>query len=365
MSIYQSARVKAKNAETPSLTSIPSLMWTTLGQEHLLKQLDAALRAGRLAHAYLLTGPPHVGKMTLALELAAAVNCAGRDAPAVDAGPCGHCSACTRIRRGVYADLHVVAVGGDPRVPTRISIQQIRDTENFLALTSVEGPWKVVIIDGAESLSAGQSESANALLKTLEEPPEHVLILLLTTNPDAVLPTIRSRCQLLELRPMAGSVLAEHLVNQRDVTPDTARWLAGLARGCPGWAFRALSDPAVLDERAEELDLITETALAPLDQRFDYANILANQFSRDRESVRQRLYLWQRWWRDLLLVKEGVGQHVQNTDRQDELATQADALSTTDIVAFVRRIQETLAALDANANPRLALEVLMLAVPAR
>ncbi len=347
-------------------------MWTTLGQERALKQLGAALRAGRLAHAYLLTGPPHVGKMTLALELAAAVNCTnpdgsnpdGSNPDRDDASPCGQCSACTRIRRDVYADLHVVAVGGDPRVPTRISIQQIRDTENFLSLTPVEGPWKVVIVDGAESLSAGQGESANALLKTLEEPPEHVLILLLTTNPDAVLPTIRSRCQLLGLRPMAGAVLAEHLVNQRDVAPDTARWLAGLARGCPGWAFRALADPAALDERAEELDRITETALAPLDQRFAYANNLATLFSQDRESVRQRLYLWQRWWRDLLLVKEGVGQHVQNTDRQDELAAQADALSTADIVAFVRRIQETLAALDANANPRLALEVLMLAVPA-
>ena len=98
MSIYQSAR-KAKNAETPSLTSIPSLMWTTLGQDHLLKQLDAALRAGRLAHAYLLTGPPHVGKMTLALELAAAVNCAGREPGDAMPGLAAIAAACTRIRR--------------------------------------------------------------------------------------------------------------------------------------------------------------------------------------------------------------------------------------------------------------------------
>ncbi len=342
-------------------------MWTAIGQDHLLRRLSASRRAGRVAHAYLLTGPPHVGKMTLALDLAAAVNCADSNAAhadAADASPCGQCSACDRIRRGVFADLHVVAVGGDPRVPTRISIQQIRDTENFLSLTPVEGGWKVVIIDGAESLSAGQSESANALLKTLEEPPGHVLILLLTTNPNAVLPTIRSRCRTLDLRPMSGASLAEHLATAWNVEPERAEWLARLSRGCPGWAFRALADPSVLEDRADHLDRIAEAATAPLDERFAYANTLAGQFSRDRESVRQRLYLWQRWWRDLLLVKEGVGRHAQNTDRLDELAAQAEGVATGDIVAFLQRIQETLTALDANANPRLALECLMLAVPA-
>ena len=335
-------------------------MWSTIGQEHLLRQLSASLRAGRLAHAYLLSGPTHVGKMTMALDLAAAVNCTGGGG---ETGPCGQCSACERIHRGVYADLHVVAVGGDPQVPTRISIRQVRETENFLSLTPVEGDWKVAIFDGAESLSAGQSESANALLKTLEEPPPNVLILLLTTNPDAILPTIRSRCRILGLRPMAGSALAQHLLTQRQVEPDTAEWLARLSRGCPGWAFRAIDDPGLLDDRAEQLDQIAETAAAPLDERFAYANGLAGQFSRDRESVRQRLFLWQRWWRDLLLVKEGVDQYVQNSDRAEEVSNHAEGLEGADIVGFLQRIQETLTALDANANPRLALECLMLELP--
>ena len=336
-------------------------MWSVIGQDHLLRQLDASLQAGRVGHAYLLSGPPHIGKMTLALDLAAAVNCRHPDASA--GGPCGQCEPCSRIRRGVYTDLNIVAVGGDTRVPTRISIEQVRQAENFLSVTPVEGAWKVVIFDGAETLSAGQSESANALLKTLEEPPDHVLITLLTTNEDAILPTIRSRCRVLSLRPMPGPALAEYLTARRNTPADTARWLAQLSRGCPGWAFSALTDPAMLDERNDQLDRIAATTIAPLDTRFAYANSLAGSFSGDRESVRQTLYLWQRWWRDVLLVKEGAAGHVHNSDRREELAARAEATATADIVAFLRQVQQTLTALDANANPRLALECLMLAVP--
>lgn len=348
-------------------------MWSTIGQDHLLNQIDAGLRAGRLAHAYLLSGPPHVGKMTLALDLASAVNCAvlngnqtgsmfgePDDAP----GPCGHCDPCVRIRRGVFADLKIVAVGGDPRVATRISIDQVREAESFLAVTPVEGSRKVVIFDGAETLSAGQSEPANALLKTLEEPPDQALLLLLTTNEDAILPTIRSRCRTLPLRPMPGDALREYLSSHRGVGPDVARRLARLSRGCPGWAINILDEPELMDAYTSHLEQVLSVASSPLDARFNYANTLAGTFSGDRESVRQELYLWERWWRDVLLTKEGLPERVHNDDRPEELNAHAVGTSTADIVEFLQSIRETLGALDANVNPRLALECMMLAVPA-
>ena len=316
-----------------------------------------------MAHAYLLAGPPHVGKMTLALDLAAAVNCAGASLPEAETGPCWQCEPCSRIRRGVHADLSVVAVGGDPRVQTRISIEQIRNAENFLSVTPVEGGWKVIILDGAETLSAGQGESANALLKTLEEPPERALLLLLTTEEQAILPTIRSRCRLLALRPMPGEDLAKYLVSEQGAESPDALRLARLARGCPGWAINALQEPGALDARGAELDRIAHPDSAPLDQRFSYANSLANGFSRDRESVRQTLYLWQGWWRDLLLVKEDLPDHIRNADRRAELESIAPRVASSDIVEFLKRIQVTLEALDANVNPRLALESMMLGMP--
>ena len=338
-------------------------MWQTVGQDHLLGQISGSMRAGRIGHAYLLAGPPHAGKMTLALDIAAAVNC--RAIAGQTDGPCGDCEPCSRIRRGVHADMIVLSVGGDSQTPTRISIRQVREAENFLSVTPVEGGWKTLILDGAETLSAGQSESANALLKTLEEPPEKSLLLLLTSAEDAILPTIRSRCRLLSLRPMAGDLLTDYLVSVHRAEPERARWLARLARGCPGWAITALDDPDVLESRSTKLDGIAESDGSPLDQRFTYANSLAGGFSGDREAVRQTLYLWQGWWRDLLLVKEGVAAHVQNSDRRAELESIASSTSSPAIVRFLRRLQETLTALDANANPRLALESLMLDVPAR
>lgn len=348
-------------------------MWSTIGQDHLLKQIQAALGAGRVAHAYLLSGPPHVGKMTLALDMAAAVNCpVARGAQAGSMfsdpndpdGPCGQCESCIRIRRGVFADLKLVTVGGDARVATRISIDQVRDAEHFLSVTPVEGAWKVVIFDGAETLSAGQSEPANALLKTLEEPPPQTLVLLLTTNEDAILPTIRSRCRMLPLRPMPGKLLSEYLVSERRLQADEALRLARLARGCPGWAISALDDPELLDGYHDQLTAISEISSAPLDARFNYANTLAGTFSGDRESVRQELYLWERWWRDVLLVKQGLESHLHNDERRDDLAGQGANVDTADILAFLHSVRETLSALDANVNPRLALECMMLAVPA-
>ncbi len=336
-------------------------MWRTAGQDHLLRQLSNALSRGQMGHAYLLVGPPHVGKMTLAMDMAAIINCL--DPGADDAAPCGECARCTRIRRDAYADLTTVAVGGDPRSPTRISIEQVRETENFLSVTAVEGGWKVVIFDGCETLSAGQSESANALLKTLEEPPPNVLLLLLTSDDEGILPTIRSRCRLLTLRPMAGAVLADYLVSHHGADPSEARRLARLARGCPGWAINALNNQEAMETRSTELDRITELAAAPLDERFAYANALASSFSQDRESVRQILYQWEGWWRDLLLVKEGTPDSIRNIDRDADLIRFAEGISSVAIANLLRRIQSTLVALDANANPRLALECMMLDVP--
>lgn len=337
-------------------------MWTTVGQDHILRQLSGSLSSGRVGHAYLLTGPPHVGKLALALDLASAVNCRRPDASGD--GPCGNCGSCERIRRGVHADLNIQQVGGDPDASTRISIRQVRETENFLSTTPVEGGWKVVIFNGAETLSAGQSESANALLKTLEEPPPAAMLILLTTAADSILPTIRSRCRILALRPMPGAALAEYLESRQGVEPERAAWLARLSRGCPGWAISALGNPEVLDNRSSELDRIAELAISPLDERFAYANALASSFSRDRDSVRQTLYLWQGWWRDALLVNEGAHQHVQNTDRREEISRLANFIPSAAIATLLRRIQTTLTALDANANPRLTLECMMLDVPA-
>jgi DNA polymerase-3 subunit delta' len=241
-----------------------------------------------------------------------------------------------------------------------IGISDIKETLRRVNLNPFEGATSVVIIDGAESMS---EEAANALLKTLEEPPPQVMFLLLTANEEAVLTTIKSRCQSLTLVPLAKDQMVDHLVSAHEATPEQAEQLYRLSRGCLGWAIGALNDSQVLEQRDADLEKMQETLEAGLETRFTYANEVASLFGSDREAAKDLLALWLRWWRDLLLIKEGAEEFLHNSDHMESLKSQASGLSTAEIVQFINRLMQTLYNLDSNVSPRLAMEVLMLNLP--
>ena len=333
-------------------------MWTIYGQDPLLQRLESSLRQRRQSHAYLLSGPPHVGKMTLAINLAQAVNCL--EGPGV---PCGSCTQCTRIAAGHHADIKTLAPGQGEEgrsARTVIGIDEIKEVLRTVNLNPYEGSTGVVILDGAESMS---DPAANALLKTLEEPPPQVMFLLLTANEGAVLPTIRSRCQTITLVPLSKDRMVEQLITGHQATPEQAEQLFRLSRGCLGWAIGALEDGQVLEQRQADLEKLQETLDAGLETRFTYANEVASLFGSDRDAAKDLLSLWLRWWRDLLLIKEGAEEFLHNKDHEDSLKSQASGLSTPEIVQFIKRLMQTLSSLDSNVSPRLAMEVLMLNIP--
>ena len=333
-------------------------MWTIFGQDHLLKRLEPTLQQRRQSHAYLLSGPPHVGKMAMAINLSQAVNCL--EGPGA---PCGTCTQCTRIAAGLHADISILVPGQgeEGRSPkTVIGIDAIKELIHRVSLNPYEGSSSVVIIDGAESMS---DDAANALLKTLEEPPPQVMFLLLTANEGAVLPTIRSRCQRMVLVPLSRDAMVQRLVSGHQTTPEQAEHLFRLSRGCLGWAIGALDDAQVLEQRQADLERMQETLDAGLETRFTYANEIATLFGSDRDAAKDLLALWLRWWRDLLLIKEGAEEFLHNADYSDSLRNQASGLSTAEIVQFINRLMQTLSNLDSNVNPRLAMEVMMLNLP--
>ena len=333
-------------------------MWTIYGQDHLLKRLEPSLRQGRQSHAYLLSGPPHVGKMALAINLAQAVNCLE-----VRGVPCGSCTQCSRITQGIHSDVRVVAPGQgeDARsARTRIGISDIKEALRRVSLNPYEGSSSVVIFDGAEFMT---DDAANALLKTLEEPPPQVMFLLLTANESAVLPTVLSRCQTLSLLPLSKDQMVEQLKSAHEATDEQAEQLYRLSRGCLGWAISALADSDVLEQRQADLEKLQETLDAGLETRFTYANEVASLFGSDRDAAKDLLALWLRWWRDLLLIKEGAEEFLHNMDHADSLRSQASGLTTPEIVQFINRLMQTLSSLDSNVSPRLAMEVLMLNLP--
>jgi len=285
--------------------------------------LEAAIRADRLHHAYLFSGPAHVGKMTLALQLAQAMNCLQPDQ-----APCGECQACTRIAAGTHADVQVLAV--DPEATegpkTLIGIETVRDVIASAHLRPYEGKTRVFIFEDTDRLS---HDAGNALLKVLEEPPPDVLLVLLS----------------------------------EDVSQEQAEVIARLSRGCLGWAIEASTDPALLAGVHQRVERIADVAEGGLEERFGYADDLARRFQRDRAVGREELRLWLRWLRDILLIQQGQHDGIVNTTWRETLERQAAALTPADTVRWLHLLTDSIVALERNANPRLALEVLMLDAP--
>lgn len=334
-------------------------MWEVAGQNRALSLLQRSLEVGSLAHAYLFVGPAHIGKMTLALNLAQALNCEGVEPP------CGECASCQKIASAKHADVQVIDLGsngGSAEAESRvkISVEQIEQLQHSASLPPFEGKCKVFIIDGVELLSIG---AANRLLKTLEEPEGRVVFVLLSTNENLLPPTIVSRCQRVELVPLSAGEVETALSSRWGVEPEKARLLARCSNGRLGWAVLAASDDTLLQQRAEWLDEMLELVSTDNERRFAYVAQLVSGFSQNRELVQEKLYLWLEWWRDLLLVKVGCNDAVTNIDRLKELTGMAEGYTLSQIRAFIDNIRMAGEQLRLNANPQLALEVLMLSIP--
>lgn len=337
--------------------------WTILGQDHLLWALGKSVLARQLAHAYLLVGLPNVGKMTLAIDIAKAVNCLEEIER-----PCGICLQCQRIGHGSHVDVQVVGVEmdqGAERLRAGITLSQIQEIEKTAFLKPYEGSYRVFIIDGAERLNLF---AANALLKTLEEPPDGVLILLLASDEESVPITLRSRCQRLELRPLTIDVVTKELVNKHSLADDRARLIARLSGGRLGWALSATMNPKIIEERAHRIQQIYEVVSSGLEERFEYSRALSSQYRKDREAVRSVLITWLEWWRDILVVRQGCQNLVVSIDYLGEesegmLGEMARSFQVVEIVRFINQVIDTLDRLEANVNPRIALDVLMLELP--
>jgi DNA polymerase-3 subunit delta' len=227
------------------------------GHEALVESFNHAWHRGRLAHAYLLSGPPGVGKRLFADELAKALLCEKPPADRLEA--CDRCPSCLQAKAGTHPDLFAI---GQPADSLIIPIEMIRELSRNLSLKPARGHGKVAIIDDADSLHDPISNhaAANCFLKTLEEPPPSSVLLMIGTNPDLQLPTILSRCQVVRFGPLPPEVLADLLRAQGVEDARLIERLTRLSGGSLGQAL-ALADPALWEFRSRLLDGITQPHL--------------------------------------------------------------------------------------------------------
>lgn len=333
--------------------------WGVFGQDGAVEALRHAITSNSLAHAYLITGPDGIGKGTLAHRLAQTLISPSADDPSVP-------DLTTRIARQIEADempdIERIALGGvcdesnhDHAADnsTRIRICQVRRLERVASLAPFASPRRIFMVDTADQL---QTEAAHALLKTLEEPPGEVLILLLATDPDALLPTIRSRCQEIPLRPAPYSALLEALEGDEAIADPGM--VARLAHGRYGLAQRMKQDPTFALLRESATADARRLARASRNERFDLAERLGGAWYRERASVLQTIDLWREWWRDVLVATAEV-----EADVPPEAKAEATHCSPADALRALRAIQTAREHLLANTHAQLALEVMMLDLP--
>ena len=359
-----------------ALTDVGSSdQWQTIGNRAAITLLNGAIKQQRVSHAYLFTGPNRVGKRTLAIDFARALNCNAQDVAAPGWGdlqpdpPCGQCSACDRIARSNFADVQMITSATqtskdpDARAAQRrvmIGIDLIKDLQSDAILEPYEGRVKVFIIDEANRMS---QDAANALLKTLEEPPSSVHIILTAPSAESVPETIASRCHLVRLRSVPPETIAEALIDHHGVPQVEAQSLAKMSMGAPGWAIAALNDPSLIDARKQSASRIIDVIKSDLPDRFDYAFEMSREFRRDRASALEEVSRWLEILRDIAMLQNELHQHIVFDDRIEELTDLAKKLTTPDLARATSAAQKTREALMSNAYPQLAFDGMMLQMP--
>ena len=327
------------------------MTWNLIGHDWAVQLLRGHILNKSLRHAYLITGPRGVGKANLAIRFIQALTC-------TEGGSSGNpslvCPTCKRVDRLEYPDLFPISVGEDSK---QIKIDQIRELIHSLSLSPYEADRRFGLLLDFENASLS---AKNSLLKTLEEPPGSVILVLTSITSDALLETITSRCEEIKLNSVPLDVASQGLQELHNIPPQEAQFLAHISGGKPEIALAMHADPDILERRwnlfNEHLEILAGNSV----MRFAYAD----QVSKDPRKVRELLDTWISIWQDILHQSNHSQIPLQNIDREEDIQRilrQVDLATTRNSLILFRRAHQLLGE---NANLKLTLEDLMLGLPA-
>ena len=312
-----------------------------IGHDRQKTILRQALKNQRVAHAYLFEGPEGIGKRLMALALARTLLCQ-------DGTGCGDCPACRKVDHNNHPDIHFLEADGNS-----IKIDQVRALQQELALRPLEGKHKICLIDGAEHFYPA---AANALLKTLEEPQPNTHIILLTSRPESLLITIRSRCQRLPFQRLPKQQLAEVLADRLDLNETDARILAALSDGSFKKAL-GQNRELYLERRRDLLRSLSALSTGSIIPLFK----LADELAADKEQLVEILEIFQTFYRDLLLLIHGRPEtELVNLDLRETLHRQVEYETTESLLKKLKALDTGRYYLQRNVNRQLAMEIMLL-----
>jgi len=304
----------------------------------ITKRFARFVENGRLGHAYLLVGPANAGKIATARQIAKSVNCP----ETLLAEPCQKCESCQKIEKSIHPDVALFTADESGS----IKIEAVRQLTRIFQLKPYEGKKKVCIIKNIEDLTI---EGANALLKTLEEPSADSLLLLTTAFPDRVLATVKSRCQIIHFFFLGSEELKNHLVKNQHLGAETAHFLALFSEGNLGQA-QMMHEQKMVQYKDQVID---NFILARDSEPF------INEIVADKEKTKKALHIIVSFFRDLILLKVGIGEiRLIHQDRLADLKKVDSRFSFGELNECLSEIVKTTQMLEDNFNVKIALTVI-------
>lgn len=328
--------------------------WNLLGHDTAIGYLKKHTEPGNTRHAYLITGPDGVGRRTLALAFIKALNCTQ---PPAAGEFCDQCLVCRQINEQRYPDLTVLEVAEGSK---DLKIDQVREMQHTLALAPYQSRYRTVLIPEFQKATIGAS---NALLKSLEEPPAKAVLILTADAKESLLETIASRCELIRLRPSTILSLESYLRDRLGLEQNLAKRLAHLTGGRAGAAITYSQNEDALAAYDTAIDDLTNLLRSNLRGRLQYVEKKQGRKGNTREQFAFLIATWLTFWRDVMIAREGANIPLVNLDQEELIRETAALMSSGQIKEILGNHEKGLGQLDANVNPRLVVENLLLNLP--
>lgn len=318
---------------------------TIIGHEKQIRALKNSIKKGTISHSYLFEGEEGLGKKTVAYAFAKSLLCErGQDEP------CNACSSCIKFDSSNHPDFKIISPTNDT-IPIKEIVNLVKD----ISIIPFESNRKIYIIDNCHNM---RLESQNALLKTLEEPPEYVTIILITSEKDKIIPTILSRCQIIKFYSLENSKIVNLLVEKYNIEINKAKFIASFSKGSLKKSLELANSSDFFNMRDRIIDLIDSLLKGDKVKAISSLDF----FNENKDNAEEILDLMLYWFRDLLVLKETDNRDLLiHKDMVEKLASQT-YVELNRINGIIYRIDETKINIRRNVNYNLLIETMLLSI---